>query len=109
MGKLSYSDQASGNLKGYLVPTLCVSSISWNMNNATSMQGELRSLLSLIVDSAGVAERYISQREGPPQEQSIDAELRSSIYAIEAACAQLCSLIARPSDSLVNVSLEYSF
>ncbi|XP_006460601.1 hypothetical protein AGABI2DRAFT_117542 [Agaricus bisporus var. bisporus H97] len=32
----------------------------------------------------------------------MDPELRTSIYAIEAACAQLCSLIARPSDALAN-------
>ncbi|KAF7782904.1 hypothetical protein Agabi119p4_2280 [Agaricus bisporus var. burnettii] len=77
------------------------------MNSVASMTGELRSLLSLIVDSAGVAERCLSGREGLPDGQPMDPELRSSIYVIEAACAQLCSLVARPSDSLVNKFLGF--
>ncbi|KAF7782907.1 hypothetical protein Agabi119p4_2283 [Agaricus bisporus var. burnettii] len=77
------------------------------MNNATKITGELRDLLSLIVDSAGVAERCVSHREGLPDGQPMDPELRSSIYVIEAACAQLCSLIARPSGSLVNKFLAF--
>jgi hypothetical protein len=77
------------------------------MNGFSSTQSELRALLSLIVDSAGVAERYLSQEQGLEQKRRNNTELRASIYSIEAACAQLCSLIARPSDSLVNVSLEY--
>ncbi|XP_006460606.1 hypothetical protein AGABI2DRAFT_117546 [Agaricus bisporus var. bisporus H97] len=66
------------------------------------MTSELKDLLSLIVSSAGVAERCISHRGGLPDGQPMDPELRSSIYIIEAACAQLCLLVARPSDSLVN-------
>jgi hypothetical protein len=54
-------------------------------------------------DAGAVLERNISHSEQPSQEQP-SAELRSSIYAVEAACAQLCSLVARPSDVLANVS-----
>jgi hypothetical protein len=78
------------------------------MDNATSTMDAVRGLLSLIVDSVGVAERYIPRREAVPQGQPIDPEFRSSIYAIQAACAQLCSLVARPSDVLANVSQHNS-
>lgn len=79
------------------------------MDNAISNTiDEVRGLLSLIIDSVGVAERYIPRREAAPQGQPIDPEFRSSIYAIQAACAQLCSLVARPSDVLANVSAFHS-
>ncbi|EKM76021.1 hypothetical protein AGABI1DRAFT_79240 [Agaricus bisporus var. burnettii JB137-S8] len=72
------------------------------MDTTTSVTNELRSLLSLIVDSAAIAQRHIPDREKLSQGEPIDSELRSSIFVIEAACAQLCSLIARPSDALAN-------
>jgi hypothetical protein len=64
---------------------------------------ELRALLALIVNAAQTAEKHLSTPKS--KSDANDLELRSSIYYIEAACAQLCSLVARPSDTLVNVSV----
>jgi hypothetical protein len=75
----------------------------------TNIANELKALLSVITDSVAVAERFIPQRQNLKQGQPIDPELRSSIFAIEAACVQLCSLVARPSDALANVSPDSSF
>lgn len=74
------------------------------MDSTASATKDIRALLTLIVDAAHIAESHLSRSGTPAREQSFDAELRSSIHTIEAACAQLCSLVARPSDTLVNVS-----
>jgi hypothetical protein len=74
------------------------------IDTATSMANEMKALLSVITDSVAVAERYIPQRQNLSQGEPIDPELRTSIVVLEAACSQLCSLIARPSDTLANVS-----
>jgi hypothetical protein len=73
-------------------------------NNTTT---QLKRLVSLIGRGVEVAERFISPtgEDTRTAEQLSDPELRTSIYIIEAACAQLCCLVARPSDILANVSL----
>lgn len=76
------------------------------MNSHNNTTSKLRQLLSLIGKEVEVAERYISLagEDIRTLEQPSDPELRTSIYTIEAACAQLCCLVARPSDILANVS-----
>lgn len=74
-----------------------------------NMANELKALLSIITESVAVAERYVPQRQNLSQGQPIDPELRNSIFALEAACSQLCSLVARPGDVLANVSADDSF
>jgi hypothetical protein len=61
-------------------------------SNATSIN-ELRGIMAVMRDAVAVLEHNISHSEQPSQEQP-SAKLRSSIYAVEAACAQLCSLVA---------------
>ncbi|EKM76020.1 hypothetical protein AGABI1DRAFT_131738 [Agaricus bisporus var. burnettii JB137-S8] len=74
------------------------------MASDNSVTSELRLLLSLIGEAVNIAERYISlpREDKRAVEQPNDPELRTSICTIEAACAQLCSLVARPDDILAN-------
>lgn len=77
------------------------------MASDNSVTSELRRLLSLIGEAVNIAEHYISlpREDKRAVEQPTDPELRTSICTIEAACAQLCSLVARPGDILANVNL----
>lgn len=77
------------------------------MDSSASHIAQTRALLGLIGNAAQAAEKYLStvSLRSSAQEQLIDPELRISVYTIEAACAQLCALVARPSDTLVNVCL----
>ncbi len=78
------------------------------MELPASTSEELKRLVALIGDAAQTAEMHLSDSKPPARGQTITPELRTSIYVMEAACAQLCSLVARPSDTLVNVSF-YTF
>lgn len=74
------------------------------MDSTTSRIDELRGLMVLIGNAVDVLEHDISQPKVASKEQPSDADLRSSVCTVEAACAQLCSLVARPGDVLANVS-----
>jgi hypothetical protein len=75
------------------------------MDSITTRIDELRGLMAVLGNAVAVLERDTSHPEWHvSQEQPSGPELRSSIYAVEAACAQLCSLVARPGDVLANVS-----
>lgn len=74
------------------------------MNSPTSTSEELRKLVALVGNAAQTAEKHLLDPKLPAVGQTTDPELRTSIYVMEAACAQLCALVARPSDTLTNVS-----
>lgn len=76
------------------------------MDSPTNTSEELRKLVALIGNAAQTAEKYLLDPKLSTREQTTDPELRTSIYVIEAACAQLCALVARPSDTLTNVSVD---
>jgi len=67
---------------------------------------QLQTLLALITNATEVVERHLASSSYSAEEGHNDPELRTSIYTIEAACAQLVCKVARPSDVLVNVSLD---
>ncbi|KAF9452281.1 S-adenosyl-L-methionine-dependent methyltransferase [Macrolepiota fuliginosa MF-IS2] len=67
---------------------------------------QLRALVGLIGDAAQAIEKQLSTSKST-KELPADPELRASIYTIEAASAQLCNLVARPSDSLVNKFMAF--
>ncbi|KXN91143.1 Sterigmatocystin 8-O-methyltransferase [Leucoagaricus sp. SymC.cos] len=68
---------------------------------------QLKTLLTLISNACEVAGKRLASPPRSRQEEVGDPELRTSIYAIEAACAQLTTLVARPSDTLVNKFMAF--
>ncbi|XP_006460604.1 hypothetical protein AGABI2DRAFT_117544 [Agaricus bisporus var. bisporus H97] len=77
------------------------------MDSTTSRIDELRGLMVLIGNAVDILEHDISQPKVASKEQPSDADLRSSVCTVEAACAQLCSLVARPGDVLANKFLAF--
>lgn len=79
--------------------------------------GALSSLVSLIADAAAIVEAHFkaSQKpfvpslddteEHPMDTQLYSPELRKAVQTIEAACAQLTATVAKPSRTIVNVSV----
>lgn len=92
---------------GYIYPVSDIqspyTSPHQTMDSSTHHIVQLRTLLALIGNAVQVAERHLSNAKLSAHEQPVNPELRTSVYTIEAACAQLCALVARPSDTLMNV------
>lgn len=80
------------------------------------MSTQLSELVSLISKATKVVEAEFSKSDKPevpslddttphPLDELSSMETREAVAIIEGACAQLCALVARPSHTVLNVSI----
>lgn len=80
------------------------------------MSTQLSELVSLISEATKVVEAEFAKSEDPqvpslddttphPLDDLSSMEMKEAVKIIEGACAQLCALVARPSHTVLNVSM----
>jgi hypothetical protein len=79
------------------------------MDSISTRINEIKGLMAVMGNAVAILERDFSLCECGSEDVPSDPKIRSSIYAIEAACAQLSALVARPADALANVSSIYPY
>ena len=86
--------------------------------------GEISALVTLITDASKIVEQYyaksavpripsLNDTESHPLDDVIhDADLRNAAQIVEGACVQLMATVARPNQTIINVShnfVQYPF